>query len=67
MTPTINMVLPCPFCGHQAEIGRVGFTDRYAVICGNEECPVETQATAGNLDAAIALWNTREERPRFDA
>lgn len=61
------MVLPCPFCGHQADLGRVGFTDHYAVVCSNDECPVFTQATAMDMDAAIALWNTRNDKPKFDA
>jgi hypothetical protein len=49
----------CPFCGNEAEAGRIGITTRYGVQCSNEDCPVESQATAGSMDDAIRLWNTR--------
>ena len=52
---------PCPFCGHDADAGRIGYTDKYAVICGNDDCPVETQATGCTLEEAIKFWNTRHE------
>ena len=50
---------PCPFCGHEADAGRVGYTDKYAVICSNDDCPVETQATDITLPQAIIRWNIR--------
>ena len=51
--------LPCPFCGHDADAGRIGYTDKYAVVCGNDDCPVETQATDITLPGAIIRWNIR--------
>jgi hypothetical protein len=52
--------LPCPFCGHEADASRVGHTRRFAVTCGADEgCIVEAQATAGTLEDAVKLWNTR--------
>jgi hypothetical protein len=51
--------LPCPFCGHEADPSRIGFRDRYAVVCSNDYCPVESQATGQTMDEAIKLWNTR--------
>jgi hypothetical protein len=60
MTTVISKPLPCPFCGHEADAGRVGLTDRFAVACGDPEgCVVEAQATAGSREEAIRLWNTR--------
>ena len=51
--------LPCPFCGHEADAGRIGSTLLYGVDCSNDYCPVESQATAHTLDEVIKLWNTR--------
>lgn len=51
--------LNCPFCGHEADASRIGLTSRYGVTCTNDDCPVEAQATAGSLNEAIRLWNTR--------
>ena len=52
---------PCPFCGHEADAGRVGYTNKFAVTCSNDDCPVETQATGCTLEEAIKFWNTRHE------
>jgi hypothetical protein len=55
---TAAQPLPCPFCGHPADAGRIGFTEHFGVTCGNPDgCPVEAQATAADLDQAIRLWN----------
>ena len=51
--------LPCPFCGHDADAGRIGYTNKFAVTCSNDDCPVETQATDITLPQAIIRWNIR--------
>ena len=51
--------LPCPWCGHEAHAGRIGFTKWFGVSCTNDECPVEAQASALTLEQAIADWNRR--------
>ena len=53
--------LPCPFCGHEAQAGKIGLTARFAVTCSNDHCPVESQATAHSVDEAIKLWNKRHD------
>jgi len=49
--------LPCPFCGSEADAGRIGYSTRYGVTCTNGDCPVEAQATAGTYADAVAAWN----------
>ena len=51
--------LPCPWCGHEAEAGRIGYTNKFAVTCSNDDCPVEAQATDITLPGAVIRWNTR--------
>lgn len=58
-TIAAQRALNCPYCGSEADAGRVGFTARFAVTCSNDTCPVEQRATAGSLQEAIALWNRR--------
>ena len=53
--------LPCPFCGHEADVGRIGYTNKFAVTCSNDDCPVESQATAHTMEEAIELWNKRHD------
>ena len=59
----LGLPLPCPWCGHDADAGRIGLTSRYGVDCTNGDCPVEAQATAGTMEEAIRLWNTRASAP----
>lgn len=58
-TIAAERALNCPYCGSEADAGRCGGTNRYAVTCSSDDCPVEQQATAGSLQEAIALWNRR--------
>ena len=52
------VLLPCPFCGEQAEIEQHAFNKRYSVRC---VCSVEvaTKQYESDKDAAEA-WNTRK-------
>jgi len=52
-------LLPCPFCGHEADYGQTGLTPFFSVHCPNDYCPVSCQATAHTLTEAIKAWNTR--------
>ncbi|MCW1431353.1 Lar family restriction alleviation protein [Novosphingobium sp. JCM 18896] len=51
-------LLPCPFCGGEAELG--GYQTAWYVRCQTDECWAETYG-ALYIDAteAIAAWNTR--------
>ena len=60
-------LLPCPFCGGNAEIKHIG-TDWYYPTCENDVCPgytCEDGEIGGTpidvvgIDAAVALWNKR--------
>ena len=57
-------LLPCPFCGADAEIGHFresadATRDRYYVGCSKEEC-CEIDKIFRTEDEAINAWTTRQ-------
>lgn len=60
-------LLPCPFCGGEAEVSSVsGSVDTmYTVGCIGENCKAGPIVTSfDSEEAAIAIWNTRAEVKR---
>lgn len=57
-----GVVLPCPFCGGEAElIEEDGF---YTVVCKDGRCiSSDIQPEYGNAMVALADWNTRQAPP----
>ena len=56
------VLLPCPFCGGEAEVEQKGTTRQSHIIsCTDCHCSLETNETFG----AGALWNKRQ--PQTDA
>ena len=58
-------LLPCPFCGGEADISDEGNDtepERYWAYCTNPSCFVEGTAVYATEAEAIAAWNTRAER-----
>lgn len=64
----MTKLLPCPFCGGEAELHPTydmdtGEMDGYFVICRNKNCTVWPETDEYLTEAeAIAAWNTRAER-----
>ena len=56
-------LLPCPFCGSEADIVVYGATGEHTVEC--LECGAEG-ATEYDEAKAIEAWNTRIERTCFE-
>jgi hypothetical protein len=54
----MDKLLPCPFCGSEAEIKHTGDTGRY-VCCTN--CNSGSHLHYGNLDELAKKWNTRQQ------
>ena len=53
------VLLPCPFCGGEAEVEQKGTTRQSHIIsCTDCHCSLETNETFG----AGALWNTRQHQ-----
>lgn len=56
----MNDLLPCPFCGGEAHVERIGKSGYFYVSCNTPYCcdfgKADTEADA------IAAWNTRHER-----
>lgn len=63
-----NELLPCPFCGAEARLGRNPFIDGFQVRCDNFECdPMPLTVIHDTRAGAIEAWNTRAEtRPERD-
>lgn len=61
-------LLPCPFCGGQAEIHAThdvdtGEIDGWFVWCNNKRCECKPETNDYTTEAeAVAAWNTRAER-----
>ena len=53
-------LLPCPFCGGEASVERIGGNGYYFVACTNLNCC--DSALAETEAEAISAWNTRYER-----
>jgi hypothetical protein len=51
-------LLPCPFCGGEAEFAGYAHEPDCYVYCGNDNC-FGPRTTAGNLHDAAIQWNTR--------
>ena len=57
-----DKLLPCPFCGGEAEL-RNAHKESWYVLCVGDECPVLPDSTFKKTKAeAVAAWNTRAER-----
>jgi len=54
-TPLDAQLLPCPFCGGEAEVHH--FASGECIKCANEACGVETALVDDGKSAAI--WNAR--------
>ena len=61
-------LLPCPFCGGEAEIHETydmetNEVDGYFVWCNNKECECRPETNTCFTEAeAVAAWNTRDDR-----
>jgi hypothetical protein len=55
-------LLPCPFCGGEAEFAGYAHEPDCYVYCGNDNC-FGPRTTAGNLHDAAIQWNTRAAVP----
>lgn len=53
-------LLPCPFCGGEATVERMGHNGYYFVACAGLNCC--DSALADTEAEAITAWNTRAER-----
>lgn len=56
----MSELLPCPFCGGEASVERIGGNGYYFVACSGLNCC--DSALADTEAEAIAAWNTRAER-----
>lgn len=57
-----DRLLPCPFCGEDAEIGwckEDGKHERFYVGCSRDNC-CELDQAFFDLDKCIDAWNTRK-------
>ena len=53
---------PCPFCGGEAKMNRVG-NGVYEIVCSNNGCRVQPETPrVGDETEAVKAWNTRAER-----
>ena len=52
-------MLPCPFCGHHAEIEPWHDGVTHMVSCGAENCHVTPRTTGETRLEAIKNWNRR--------
>ena len=58
-----NKLLPCPFCGGEAEIDIIlGVDERWLVRCPRCFCKTTTFA---NKKSALITWNTRKPMERI--
>ena len=61
-------LLPCPFCGEEAELNRTIFKGRemYSVSCKHKfDCTIGTTFLRESKEEAIKLWNTRKPMERI--
>lgn len=64
----MSELLPCPFCGGEAELQPsydmdTGEVDGWFVWCNNKECECAPETREHFTEAeAITAWNTRAER-----
>lgn len=61
----MSELLPCPFCGGEADISDEGVgtePERFWAYCENPACFVEGTSAYPTEAEAIAVWNTRAER-----
>lgn len=54
-------LLPCPFCGGEAELVR-NSSGSYFVRCADRQCAAKTRLFHENESGARASWNRRAER-----
>lgn len=57
-----NRLLPCPFCGGEAEVVKAHHTFPlpYAVVCKTDGCNASVGNFKATLKEAIQVWNTRK-------
>lgn len=60
----MSELLPCPFCGGEADIKKWTSTPFAIVVCKTKDCPCSSFGTNcyNNEQEAIEAWNTRTER-----
>lgn len=61
-------LLPCPFCGGEAELNRTIVKGRsmYSVSCKHKwDCTIGTTFLQETKEEAIELWNTRKPMERI--
>ena len=69
LEPTRTTLLPCPFCGADAElldarkflvVSKFSYIFPYSVKCSNKKCGVKPYAEYSSTEQeAIAAWNRR--------
>jgi hypothetical protein len=61
LLPCDIVLLPCPFCGEEANIWNAGYG--YKVSCTNEDCcvtlPHSWDRSFTSQDGAVQAWNRR--------
>lgn len=67
MHQTTELLLPCPFCGGKATLGRDILDPHlcWQVVCANLDCAA-TIRRLPQQEMAIQLWNTRTQVAQID-
>ena len=61
----MSELLPCPFCGGEAEIMHLPAVEpsaQWHIHCANRDCEVDPFLWRSTEAEAIAAWNSRAER-----
>lgn len=54
---------PCPWCGHSAEMEPQGYRNEALAFC--PKCSRGVTGECGDIDDAIAAWNTLPRAPKW--